>query len=147
MTANSFVPDHPGEGYDRGAGLISPAGDTTLQFMASVHLPHGAVVTRLVGVFYDISATENFTDIDLRLEYFSTSSFSTVTMAEIANAQTTLAFDAGRFEPDDNTIVAATINNDTRAYMLVVNFSVNTATSNTRFYGVRIEYTHDTLSP
>lgn len=148
LTANSFVADSPGEGYDRGTGLISPAsGDTTLQFHAPVQLPHGAVVTRLVGVFADLATTNNFTDIDLRIEYFTTSSFSAVTMAEVLNESTTLAFDAGRVEFGDISIVSATINNDTRAYMLFVQFSVNAATSNTRFYGARIEYTMDTASP
>jgi hypothetical protein len=146
LTASSFVPDNPNEGYNRGSGLISPAGDTTLQFHASVNLPDGATVTKLIGVFMDIGTAEDFTDIDLRLQYFTTNNLSIVTMADI-NSTNTVGISSGRVEVGDSTIANAVIDNYSRAYLLFLQFTVNTATSNTRFYGVRIEYTLQTLAP
>jgi len=145
ISASGFVPDSPSEGYNRGAGLISPSGDTTLQFHAPLHLPQGALVTKLVGVFYDIGS-EDFTDIDLRLRYFTTSSLSDVIMAEVLN-QSTVGLSGGRYEFEDATINQSTIDNLTRAYSLDATFTVDSATSNTRFYGVRVEYTLQTLAP
>ena len=145
ISANGFVPDNPNEGYNRGAGLISPSGDTQLLFLANVHLPDGATVTKLVAVLYD-AGTESFTDIDVRLRYFTTSSLNSVTMAEILD-QNTIGQSGGRVEFEDATISGAVIDNTTRAYTVDANFAVDSATTNTRFYGVRIEYTSDTLHP
>lgn len=146
ITGNGFVVDNPADNYDRGAGLISPAGgDTFLQFLADVHLPDGATVTKLVGVFADLGA-ENFTNIDLRLRYFSTSSLSVVTMAEILAANT-VGISSGRVEFEDSTVANNVINNTDRAYTVDIAMTVDSATANTRFYGVRIEYTYDTLAP
>jgi hypothetical protein len=80
------------------------------------------------------------------MRYFSTSSLSAVIMAEFLNGNT-IGQSGGRVEFEDSTITNAVIDNTARAYTVDASFTVDTATSNTRFYGVRIEYTVNSLTP
>jgi hypothetical protein len=148
ITANEFVVDSPAENYNRGSGLIYPAGgDTQLILEAGVHLPDGARVTKLKPVFFDSSATEDIVDTDVRLEYFTTTNPSLITMAAILQAGTN-GFSGGLFAPFQTTSIAdPVIDNSTRAYVVTVVLKVTTTTSDLRFYGVRIEYTLDSLLP
>jgi hypothetical protein len=148
ITANEFVVDSPAENYNRGSGLIYPAGgDTQLILEAGVHLPDGATVTKLKPVFFDSSATEDIVDTDVRLEYFTTTNPSLVTMANILQLGSN-GFAGGLFAPFQTTsIVDAVIDNSARAYVVTVVLKVTNTTSDLRFYGVRIEYTLDSLLP
>lgn len=140
VSASAFVPKNPSEGYNREAGYLYPSGDTDLQLHAPFHLPQGATITRMSAFFSD-SGSADFTDIDVRLRHVpNTGLLTPIWVAQILNKDT-VGITSGRQEFETTNTNQPVIDNESQAYSFDVDFTVTSATSALRFYGVRVEYT------
>lgn len=136
VPAAAFVPKDPThEYYNDGYRLINPATGVGPDFVAPVHLPNGATVTKVVVYFYDDSSDgSDYVWVWLgRNEHDN--DFST--MAYVFST------DVGDGSNHDDTIDYATIDNSQYSYFLELDLHSTAVVA----YGVIIEYTYSASLP
>jgi len=129
--------------------LYIPSGSGVLDvdLIAPVNtLPDGATVTNFSVYYMDIDSSNDLAIAHAKLREYDFIIGSYVEMADISPISTsgTPAFDCSY----DNSIVSGIINNENKAYVILINDYEQDATgTDLRFYGCRIEYTIDTIAP
>ena len=128
----AFVPDDEAYQYDResGAGLKQDGPSTGSIFYAPVSLPHGATITEFTAYYYDGSSNGVIT-ATLRYSNLGTGSYA---MAEAGSV------DGGYGDTDDTSIDHAEVDNETRAYFVMVQVPAAPYSGTLNFKGVVIEY-------
>jgi len=136
VPAAAFVAkDHSDEYYNDGYRALNPPGTGNLDYVAPVHLPHGATVTKVTFYFYDDSSDgSDWASVWLgRNEHDNN-------FSQMADVDSTDDGDSSNY---DDTIDYATIDNSQYIYWLELWLN----SSDVWAYGVVVEYSFSTSLP
>lgn len=150
----ALVPQNPSENLFRSTlGFIQQAAGTDLAFggVAPINLPQGAVITGIDTMYYDNAAAADFTNLTIRVRRVSTTSnpvveqniLATDILSPVAGNSTAMIVSTNN-TPD---VSRATVDNGLYTYFLSLTHAVSAVDGNLRFYGFRIRYTLNSLTP
>ena len=119
--------------------------DKVIQLIGSVHLPHGATMTKFSLEYMDGDSTYDLT-VTAYLFNRTNPSWTATEIAKIGSFSS--SGDSYTVQSIyDNTISNATIDNEHSTYFINIIYELSQALNSLSFYGCRIEYTMDTIAP
>jgi len=120
--------------------IISLASTTGLNFIAGVHLPQGATITKIVFYYYDASDTNIWVDLN-RNNLDNGTSIETLANLPTSGNSTEVR------SAETNSIIEPVVDNQSYAYSIKVTFPPNPNVTTIRLIGVRIDYGYQSDLP